>query len=639
MMIRFFARSRKNILREVLLWMLAIVIALPTVYFTLPVKPAYAANSSAFLNGTATTVGTTETNIGSLATTMPATGDNLIIAIVTFSNTSATITNIAAATLKLKRGATILASNQFRIQLGGGSVGSGTVFPQDSETLLFKEAGATAGASPTYDVTAAAATGALIVAQTKMIVLNVASSTSSFQDGASVAIGTAQTTLLAHTATGVPAGANNIIIAAIQLSNAGTTSAPLISAGNLKLKNPAGTVVESNDFQTGMTRTARPKSDAGYLYIFKDTTSEAANPVYTVTATESTATSPSGEVKIIVISGLTSDFVDGASTALGTTETTLATLTTTLAAGENVVLASFQIDNTASTASTIAAGNERLYGNGAIQAQNANLYSPGTSTNTEDREFYSSEAWREPTAAANAVYSARDFANQTGVNGAARILAIHVADAATGSTFTQSNYRFSNNADSTTPGTALAANNTNVTLGSTGAAFRLRELITVATANLALSGQSFKLQWATQSGTCDTAFTGETYADVTTTTAISYNDNPTPVDGANITASAANDPTSVNTIIPETYEELNNFTNSQTAINIGQDGLWDFSLKDNGADPGTAYCLRIVKSTGAVLDTYSVIPQVTTFGPDTSRVMRHGNWFDAQTEQSYFWAR
>ncbi|MGC8776163.1 MAG: hypothetical protein ACP5QN_02545, partial [Minisyncoccia bacterium] len=62
----------------------------------------------------------------------------------------------------------------------------------------------------------------------------------------------------------------------------------------------------------------------------------------------------------------------------------------------------------------------------------------------------------------------------------------------------------------------------------------------------------------------------------------------------------------------QTYEELNNFTNSVAAIPSGQDGKWDFSLKDNGASANTAYCLRIVKSDGTVLDTYNVIPQITT---------------------------
>ncbi|MEK7113252.1 MAG: hypothetical protein AAB873_00315, partial [Patescibacteria group bacterium] len=102
------------------------------------------------------------------------------------------------------------------------------------------------------------------------------------------------------------------------------------------------------------------------------------------------------------------------------------------------------------------------------------------------------------------------------------------------------------------------------------------------------------------------------YADVTAATVIAYNDNATPADGATLTANA-NDPThSTDTIVNQTYEEANNFTNSVAAIPTAQDGKWDFSLKDNGATAGTAYCLRIIKSDATNIDTYTVIPQITT---------------------------
>jgi predicted membrane protein len=181
-------------------------------------------------------------------------------------------------------------------------------------------------------------------------------------------------------------------------------------------------------------------------------------------------------------------------------------------------------------------------------------------------------------------------------------------------TFNQSAYRLFNNLDSTDVGTPLAVQDSAATLGSTGAAFRLRMLLHIASARLPLSGDSFKLQFAQRGADnlCDTAFSGETYADVTTTTVIAYNDNPTPADGAALTANA-NDPThGADTIINQTYEELNNFTNSVAAINVGQDGKWDFSLKDNGAPGSTAYCFRAVKSDGATLNAYTVIPQITT---------------------------
>ena len=184
----------------------------------------------------------------------------------------------------------------------------------------------------------------------------------------------------------------------------------------------------------------------------------------------------------------------------------------------------------------------------------------------------------------------------------------------------QSAYRFFDNLDSTDVGTALAAQDTAATLSSTGAAFRLRILLHMTTNKLAtLSAQSFKLQFAQRGSDnqCDSNFNGESYTDVTTATVIAYNNNPTPADGATLTANA-NDPThGADMIVNQTYEELNNFTNSQAAIPSGQDGKWDFSLKDNGASANTAYCFRIVKSDGSLLDTYTVIPQITTAAAPT----------------------
>ncbi len=179
-------------------------------------------------------------------------------------------------------------------------------------------------------------------------------------------------------------------------------------------------------------------------------------------------------------------------------------------------------------------------------------------------------------------------------------------------TYTQQAYRFFNNANSADVGSVLAAQDTSATLGSAWAAFRLRTLLRVDTNTILANAQNFKLQFAQKSGTCDTAFSGETYADVTDSTLIAYNDNATPADGAALTANA-NDPTDGGrTIVNQDYEELNNFTNTEASIASGQDGKWDFALRDNGALSNTDYCLRMVKSDGSVLNEYTTIPQITT---------------------------
>src|SRR6266513_1842747 len=185
--------------------------------------------------------------------------------------------------------------------------------------------------------------------------------------------------------------------------------------------------------------------------------------------------------------------------------------------------------------------------------------------------------------------------------------------------FNQSAYRLFNNADSTDVGTPLAALNTAGALTSAGAAFRLRMLVHVGPGNLAISGQAFKLQYVDPgTGTCAAPSgtgTPAAYTDVTAATLIAYNNNPTPADGANLTANASDPTHAADTVKPQTYEEVNNFTNTTSTISAAQDGKWDFALKDNGAPSSTIYCLRAVKSSGALLEGYTVYPQISTVLP------------------------
>jgi hypothetical protein len=179
--------------------------------------------------------------------------------------------------------------------------------------------------------------------------------------------------------------------------------------------------------------------------------------------------------------------------------------------------------------------------------------------------------------------------------------------------FNQSAYRFFANQDSTDVGLPLGLQDTPITLISSGQEFRLRILIHN---NIYLTSQVqyFKLQFGTSTGVSCTLNPPSSWVDVEKSTAIAVNDNPTPNDGSPLTANL-NDPIhGLDTIRNQTYEEENPFTNSVSAINAGEDGKWDFSLKDNGAPANTTYCFRVVKDDGSLLDTYSVIPQITTAG-------------------------
>jgi len=183
------------------------------------------------------------------------------------------------------------------------------------------------------------------------------------------------------------------------------------------------------------------------------------------------------------------------------------------------------------------------------------------------------------------------------------------------STLEQSAYRWFRNVDYQDVGGPEAAQDTPFVAPQPMVPMRLRALLHVGGAPLSVSGTSLKLQYAGKgAGTC-AAPSGipVVYTDVTNATNISFYDNSIPADGVALIANL-NDPSHLgHTIRSQTYEEQNNFTNSQSGIAVGEDGLWDFSLTVNPAAPAnTTYCLRIIKSDGTLLNTYTVYPEVTT---------------------------
>ncbi len=180
-------------------------------------------------------------------------------------------------------------------------------------------------------------------------------------------------------------------------------------------------------------------------------------------------------------------------------------------------------------------------------------------------------------------------------------------------TFSQSSYRFFANADSTDVGAPLAAQDAPADLPSAGAAFRLRALVHIGQVDLPVSGQSFRLQFAGKGdGDCDTPNGGvpASYTDVTAGTIIAFNNN-SPADGAALTANANDPQHGAHFTVNQRYEELNDFTNSASAIVRNRDGMWDFALKDNGVSAGTAYCFRFVKADGSALNSYDSYPELS----------------------------
>ncbi len=191
-------------------------------------------------------------------------------------------------------------------------------------------------------------------------------------------------------------------------------------------------------------------------------------------------------------------------------------------------------------------------------------------------------------------------------------------------TLSQSAYKWFSNSDSTDVGRGAIMNQP-MTAPPQGTPFRLRLLLNVGTATLAQSATTSLLQFSERSGSCDTGFSGESYANMSSTTgAIRYYNNASATDGANLTANyedprfASSTSTGVgyDTVRNQVYSEgSNNFSNSVAAIAAGEDGLWDFALVDNSAPPNTSYCFRAVQAGGGVLSSYGVIPEIQTYQP------------------------
>ncbi len=378
---------------------------------------------SGFFDGASVSLTNAAVNLGGTPGTLPP-GINHVIAVVSLHNTGNTITITANNMLLLKNNnaAAPLASNQYDIMLGGAPAPTSDVFNQ--KTLFFVYRDPNGVANDAYNVRITSNTLTTGSGEVKMLTFN-GFAASGYDAGGPVNVAAGSTGILRSYTTALPAG-NNVVLAAVQITNnnAGNQDA-FVAAGDLQLHRgtSAGPVVDSNARRIDLRSIGGGgvNRGIGVLLMARDTNAVINQP-YTVTM-RPTTNSLSGQASILVVSGVTSRFASGTAT-LGISLAPIASLSTDLLDGTNLVIDTAQFENASAGQVTISAGNERITYAASTVALSSNEFPrnlcPNASENCND--FFSGLLWSSSTAAA-ASYRVQAAASAA-VNAAANIMAI-----------------------------------------------------------------------------------------------------------------------------------------------------------------------------------------------------------------------
>ncbi len=168
---------------------------------------------------------------------------------------------------------------------------------------------------------------------------------------------------------------------------------------------------------------------------------------------------------------------------------------------------------------------------------------------------------------------------------------------------TQNSYRWYGNANSLTPTTGIASENVGTSTPNIGGVLRLR--MNVNAGATASSGLTFSLQFSNS--------TSSGFANVGTSTAWVFYDNPGVADGAIIMSPILSD-----SDVGESYGESNPSAASPNEILSGQKGEWDWVLQNNSAATSSNWYFRMIFSSGTVFDSYGRYPTLSAVAATTT---------------------
>ena len=183
-------------------------------------------------------------------------------------------------------------------------------------------------------------------------------------------------------------------------------------------------------------------------------------------------------------------------------------------------------------------------------------------------------------------------------------------------TFDQVDYQWFENADSISPGAALAPLRTPAATSTHGLVYRLRLNVEVDGLIMATGTQAFKLQYSQSTAgpwsDVGAPGSGSTWRGF---------DNPAAADGA-----ISSSPLLASSDVAESYEEANPSVSNPTEVAVGERGEWDWVVQDNGGADSTTYYFRMVFDDDTPLDSYSFHPTLTT-PPPVVFDQRDYHWF------------
>lgn len=289
-------------------------------------------------------------------------------------------------------------------------------------TYIYEDS--SAGANPTYTVEACLSPTA---GNAEAKILAIQGLESSFTDGVNIPTSVSNFVDIETITTDLTAN-DHIIIAQVQIDFDGTATIP---AGDIELRNNAGTMLAENQFE--IRGQSGGIGDGSAITLIAVVSGASANASYVVAVREPAGGGVAGaEAKILAIKPDVSKvyFSDGGSVAVGTSATQLTSLTTSFSSNQKiVVMSASQFDDTDPGAENLIAtsGHEIRENSVAKSGNQMAIGELATSTNAGEGIRHTL-IWYGSAGGASLGYDSRATASATGYNGESKLLAFSVQE-------------------------------------------------------------------------------------------------------------------------------------------------------------------------------------------------------------------